>query len=94
MVFFQDVLPAETRPDLTRVGAFPLQSTTYLLHFTEVSMGQVKNSLLDLLNDEDYRERLCLMDLLDPVEPDFPGMDAGIDPLPHQPFNPNEERPF
>ena len=57
-------------------------------------MGQVKNSLLDLLNDEDYRERLCLMDLLDPVEPDCPGMEAGIDPISNPPFIPNEERPF
>lgn len=57
-------------------------------------MGQVKNSLLDLLNDEAYRERLCLMDLLDPVEPDFPGMEAGVDPISHPPFIANEERPF
>ena len=57
-------------------------------------MGQVKNSLLDQLNDEDYRERLCLMDHLDPVEPDFPGMEAGNDPVPNQPFIHTEDRPF
>lgn len=57
-------------------------------------MGQVKNRLLDRLNDEAYRERLCLLDLFDPVEPDYPGWEANDDPFVEAVHASSDERPF
>ena len=57
-------------------------------------MGQVKNSLIDILNDDEYRERQCFMDLFDPIEPDYPSWEAADDPFPNKPFIQSDERPF
>lgn len=57
-------------------------------------MGQVKNRLLDRLNDEAFRERLCLLDLFDPVEPDYPGWEANDDPFVEAVHASSDERPF